>query len=229
MEVELVTMDSVRKLMTQMLAQQKAHYVEMLDKQSDTFQKFVRVIMDSTNERLDSMNRSIQELKDSIQYTQRDVEKMKLKADYLENQSRRNNLIFDGIKESARESWADTEGKVRTFISQKLKLDAGAMPIERAHRRGKTDPGGDKQRPIVVKFFNFKDRDLIMKKRQELKKELKKNAPGIYINEDFSEAVRQRRRDLLPKLREAWDRGDIAYLKFDCLVAHPPRVREVVS
>ena len=38
-EAELVTMVSVRKLINQMLIQQKAHYVEILDRQTDTFNK----------------------------------------------------------------------------------------------------------------------------------------------------------------------------------------------
>ncbi|CAJ1081238.1 uncharacterized protein LOC126388379 [Xyrichtys novacula] len=232
-------MASVRKMINQMLTQQKAHYLEMLDRQTDTFNRFVKVILDSTNERLDSMNRNIQEIKDSIHYTQREVDEIKAtvskfsgdpntlennmkilcdslvtldsKADYLESQSKRNNLIFEGIEESAQESWADTEGKVRTLISEKLKLDARAMPIERAHRSGKPENRADNKHPIIVKFLNYKDKELILKRR----KELKKTAPGVYINEDFSEAVRQKRRDLMPKLREAWNRGDIAYLRYD--------------
>ena len=79
---------------------------------------------------------------------------MENKADYLENQSRRNNLIFEGIEESPRESWADTEGKVRNLISEKLKQDVGAMQIERAHRSGKPDHKTDGKRPIVVRFLN---------------------------------------------------------------------------
>lgn len=245
-------MASVRKMSNQMLTQQKAHYLEKLDRQTDTFLKFVKVVLDSTNRRLDSMNRNVQEIKDSIYYTQREVDEIKAKvsklsgdhntlektmhtvcdglvtladkAEYLENQSRRNNLIFEGIEESVRESWADTEGKICTLISEKLKLDAGAMPIERAHCSGMPENGADKKRPIVVKFLNYKDRELILKRR----KELKKTAPGVYINEDFSEAVRQKRRDLLPKLREARDRGDIAYLRYDRLVTHPPRERGAV-
>ncbi|XP_053195327.1 LOW QUALITY PROTEIN: uncharacterized protein LOC128379724 [Scomber japonicus] len=97
------------------------------------------------------------------------------------------------------------------------------MVIERAHRIGKRDPKGERQRPIVAKFLNFKDRELVWSRR----KELKRAAPGVYLNEDFSEAVRQKRKELLPKLREAWDRGDIAYFKFDHLVVHPPRLNKV--
>jgi len=132
-ETELITMDTVRKQVNQMLAQQKAHYTEMLDRQADTFNKFVCMLMDSTNERLDSMNRNIQELKDSIHYTQQEVDEMKVKTskvlndhntleggmrticdtllvleknvDHLENQSRRNNLIF---RRNQRIGWGDS-------------------------------------------------------------------------------------------------------------------------
>ena len=39
----------------------EAHYVEILDRQIYTFDTFVRVILDSTNEHLDSMNRNVKE------------------------------------------------------------------------------------------------------------------------------------------------------------------------
>lgn len=35
------------------------------------------------------------------------------KLEYLEGQSRRNNLIFDGVAESPGETWAETEEKVK--------------------------------------------------------------------------------------------------------------------
>ncbi len=73
----------------------------------------------------------------------------------------------------------------------------------------------------MVKFLNFKDRELVWRNR----KELKTTAPGVYTNEDFSEVVRQKRKELLSKLREAWDRGDSAYLKYDRLITHPSKGR----
>ncbi len=111
--------------------------------------------------------------------------------------------------------------KIQSLISEKLKLDAATITIERAHCTGKLDPGSDRQQPTAVKFLNFKDKELILKKA----KELRISAPGVYINEDFSDAVREIRKELLPKLKEARDRGNIAYLRYDQLVAHPPRKR----
>lgn len=40
-----------------------------------------------------------------------------LKLDYLENQSRRNNLRFDGITEDTKEDWAATECKIVKIIT----------------------------------------------------------------------------------------------------------------
>ena len=48
----------------------------------------------------------------------------------------------------------------------------------------------------------------------------KKNRPrGIYVNEDYSQRVMARRKELLPKMMKAQEEGKIAYLTFDKLVA----------
>ena len=57
------------------------------------------------------------------------------KVDYIENQSRRNNLYFSGIPEDHRESCSDTESKVAA-IMKKQKHISENLAIERAHRVG---------------------------------------------------------------------------------------------
>ena len=88
--------------------------------------------------------KEICEIKSSLEYTQKEVDDIKTAAqttasnaslvatrvekaqqamkeltqdvDYLENQSRRNNLRIDGIPESPNESWADTKASVRDML-----------------------------------------------------------------------------------------------------------------
>ena len=134
----------------------------------------------------------ITELKASLQYTQKEVSEMKQNvttnndqrvaadrllqkidadvkrvddtADYLENQSRRNNLRVDGVKEKPGETWEDTEAALRQVAQRELKLPAeqvDALQIERAHRTGATTAQRD--RTIVVKFSSFKERDAIIR------------------------------------------------------------------
>ena len=83
-------------------------------------------------------------MKTSLQYTQKDVEELKpihakledvnkeldkiskdlashsQKMEYLENQSRRNNIRVNGIPESDNETWEDAEAKVKRAIKENL-------------------------------------------------------------------------------------------------------------
>ncbi|CAH1245985.1 Hypp7624 [Branchiostoma lanceolatum] len=99
-------------------------------------------------------------------------------------------------------------------MKEKLNLDRMNIEIERAHRNGRFQDGG-RLRPIVAKLLRYKDRDTIIQRAKYLK------GSNIYINEDFSEKVRQKRKELIPKMKEARERGEIAYMKFDTLIIHP--------
>ena len=65
---------------------------------------------------------------------------------------------------------------------------------------------------VVVKFTNFKERDSVLQAARA-------NRPsGVFVNEDFSMRVVSRRKELIPEMKEARDRGKIAYLSYDRLV-----------
>jgi len=223
--------------MKEMLEQQKIYYKDLLDQQEKNFRSFVQIITDSTNQRMDNLVREMQDLKNSLNFSQgelgdmktvsgKNVDKIKQleqdiltynnevteivnKVDYIENQSRRNNLIFDGIKDDKKETWEQSEVKVKEVLKTKLRLNTDAIEIERAHRNGRP---GDRPRPIVVKFSRFKDKQSILRHAKLLK------GTSIYINEDYSERIRQKRKDLLPALRAARERGQVAHIRYDKLV-----------
>ena len=215
-------------------------FTALLQQQQEHFKGFVKIIMDSTNTRMETLTRELQDIKTSLQFTQKEVDDIKTnnanqadrcnsmqtdlfrvcdsllvvtdKMEYLEGQSRRNNLVFDGIMESPGETWAETEEKVKKVLAEKLQLKKD-MEMERAHRTGK--PGGDRPRPIVVRFLRYKDRSTILQHTKNLK------GSKIYINEDYTDAVRRKRKELMPDLRAARERGDIAYLRHDKLIIRP--------
>ncbi|KAK7910433.1 hypothetical protein WMY93_015117 [Mugilogobius chulae] len=97
------------------------------------------------------------------------ITNMAVQVDYIENQSRRNNLLFDGIPESEHEKWSESEDKIRKIISDNLKLDTKHIELERVHRSGKLPGQGGKPRPIVVKFLRHKDRLAVMDRAKHLK------------------------------------------------------------
>ena len=79
------------------------------------------------------------DIKDGVEDLARNIE-------YLENQSRRNNVKILGIPEDDDEkSWDDTESKVKEAIKNKLGIE-DEIKIERAHRIGKRSTDDGKQR-----------------------------------------------------------------------------------
>ncbi|KAL7388285.1 hypothetical protein ABVT39_010756 [Epinephelus coioides] len=225
---------------TDLIQQQKDMFMALLQQQQENFKGFVQIIMESTNTRLDAISKEIQEVKVSLQFTQKEVDDLKAegskqavrgdalqadiykicdslltvtdKMEYLEGQSRRNNLVFNGVAESPGETWADTEKKIMEILKEKLQLQH-KVEVERAHRTGKPG-GGDRPRPIAVKLLRYKDREAILQRAKSLR------GTKIFINEDFTDAVRQKRKDLMPELRAAREKGDIAYLRYDKLIVH---------
>lgn len=133
------------------------------------------------------------------------------KLDYMENQSRRNNILVDGIADEWGENREASENKIKTMQEKNLGMNSKIMDIECAHRVGQFLQHG-RPRPIIVK--RFKDRQSILSVARTLK------GTNIFVNEDFSD-IKRRRRDLLPELKAARDGGDNASLRYDKLVIKP--------
>ena len=69
-----------------------------------------------------------------------------------------------------------------------------------------------------MKFESYKDRDTVMRAAR------KEKPWGVYVNEDLSQRVMARMRELMQRLREAREQGKIAYLSYDKLVVIRDRV-----
>ncbi len=105
------------------------------------------------------------EMKEEMMNMQVQIGQMAQKIDELEYRSRRTNLAMKGIKEGKNETWTQIEGKVSQVLEEKL--DLKGVGIVRAHRVGKLMEGRD--RPIVMKFVNEKERDEVLRRKNKLK------------------------------------------------------------
>ena len=81
------------------------------------------------------------------------------KTVYLENQSRRNNLRFEGLLEDDNETWDETEVKVKNFLVEKLDFES-APENERVHRTGRArrQDGTSKPRRVFVSLQVIKQK-----------------------------------------------------------------------
>ena len=88
------------------------------------------------------------------------------KLDYIEGQSRLNNIRITGLHGRIDEEWAATEQKVRSFITNELDMqEMDQVDIDRAHRIKWSDQN---KCTVIVKFNRFKDREAVLKKASEM-------------------------------------------------------------
>lgn len=90
------------------------------------------------------------------------------KLDYMENQSRRSNLLIDGIPEEKGETSVGLEMKIQQMLAKNLDLDVSNIEIERAHRIGQFQDGR-RPRKVIMKLLKFKDRQRILYSTKKLK------------------------------------------------------------
>lgn len=239
---EYVSLAQVREL----LDQERSKFKELLQQQELSYRNFTEIIMSNTTKRVDDLLKELQDLKSSLHFTQKEVDELKvsqkqikegwisnvddlqklaetmlaldLKADHLEAQCKKNNIVIDGIPELPNEKWQDSEEKVKHIFQDKLKLDAKDMIIDRVYRIGKfKSANSSKPRPVMVRFLSQKAKQQVMEKAKYLK------GTKIFLNEDYPESVRQKRKELLPAMRAARERGEIAFLRYDKLITYPPK------
>jgi ribA/ribD-fused uncharacterized protein len=128
----------------------------------------------------------------------------------MEAQSRRDNLLFDGIEEC--DPNEDSTSTLRNILKQKLNItNAFEIPIVRCHRLGPKREETTRPRTIIVKFQWYADRMAIWNQRRLLK------STKIYMDEDFPQEIQERRRILTPVMKKARDMGKKAFLNVDIL------------
>lgn len=165
---------------------------------------------------LESLTKRVQELETKAEMSpppqasvnvDENISKLQDKIDDLENRSRRSNVLFFGVTDTDEsETWECSERLVTEFCSNRLGITVSS--IARAHRLGGFSSA--KKRPIIAKFYNDKDVELVLGQGLKLK-----NTP-FSISRDYSEAVRDKRRKLLQfskTIKKDGDRVRVAFNK----------------
>ena len=150
----------------------------------------LRCELKSSKEKQTELQRSVDEVKDSLDVAHGRSDTLELKSYkldsalkeakedlrkkilYLETYSRRENLKFAGIPEG-RDEQEDTKEVLVEFLSKQLETEsAGEIEFQRVHRMGKK---GGRPRMIIARFLRYVDRERVMR-----------NAFKLTINTDFT-------------------------------------------
>ncbi|KAJ2937393.1 hypothetical protein O0L34_g16603 [Tuta absoluta] len=139
------------------------------------------------------------------------VEELEKKVNNFEKEKRRYNLVFFGIEEKVK-----TEGELVDYIKD-IVIDTGihldSQEISNVHRIGRWD--SEKNRPVVVTFTSSWKKRLIWQNKSSLPQ-------GMYIKEDYTKDILQKRKELQPQLEEERRKGNRAFLVYDKLVVKAP-------
>lgn len=174
---------------------------EKLDKQAEQItQSVTRNVMEAID---DKMNTIIEE----NNYLKNKISELETKIKSLETAKRKNNLVFFGVEE---------EGKTETELVDHIKdivedtgVQMNSQEISNLYRIGKKTE--NRSRPVVVSLTTMWKKHLILKNKSSL-------PPNIYVKEDYSKEILEKRKQLQPQLEEEKKKGNIAYLKRDQLI-----------
>ena len=154
---------------------------------------------------MDSLHSECQAPRSDNQDLRGTVDYLTEKCDYMQNQSRRNNLVFTGfaLVGGGGVSPEDCERKVKSCVKEGMGV--AVLEMEQTHRAGKA---------IVIRFLPHKQM-LVLTSARKLK--TSNGYDNVYVREGFSETIQEKRQAPMILQREL--RQDLsAKLSFDKLV-----------
>jgi hypothetical protein len=155
--------------------------------------------LDTIQSDLDTANSKISDLEKNNSY-------LELKIDSLESQNKKNNLIFFGVNESD-DNIEDIESKIINILTENCKLDIDSSKIENCFRLGKRNP--ENIRPILLVLNSIKIKQNILKSSKLLK------GTNIFISQDYTPKMREKRQFLQHCAKKAIDFGHIVKIYND--------------
>ncbi|XP_063370852.1 uncharacterized protein LOC134659154 [Cydia amplana] len=136
------------------------------------------------------------------------VDLLEKKIEFMENEKKNKNIIIHGLNEGEK-SMIELIKKVQEQFLTELNISIEASDINKMYRIGKEKTSG-KPRPTVLSFVNG------WKKAEVLRN--KNKSKVLQLAEDYSKAVLEKRKALIPQLVEERNKGKVAYIKYDKLI-----------
>ncbi len=164
--------------------------------------QFMSTQTEELKSKFEVIEKKFLKLEKGLNSQEEDIEFVVGKCDYLENQSRHNNIKVMGVPDSQgmNESWEESEKIIKDKIRDLLQIQ-DELVIERAHRVGnrprKRDDGTEEPRPVVAKFQSWKQKEMVLKKAREVKPQ------NISFVADFSKLTLSCGREQIPDLIKA--------------------------
>ncbi|CAC5372262.1 unnamed protein product [Mytilus coruscus] len=137
---------------------------------------------------------------------------MKEKIFELQSHSMKYNLIFGGIQNQDGYE-ENTEEVLRSFLSEEMEIpNVGDIQFQNVHILGEQSDG--KERSIIARFTKFSDH----KRVNRAAASKLKNKPHFFIYQQYPREINDRRKKLIPKMKEFKRQRRHAKLVYDKLL-----------
>ena len=153
--------------------------------------EFMSAKFDDLEKEIKKKDGKINQLEKTIENLVEKQKTLSSEIDGLEQYSRRNCLVLNGVNESNNES--TNEILIKTF-SEELGVEIKEDDLDRSHRLGKPKRKDNKPRPTIVKFARYAVRGEIFTNRRKLKVKL------LLITESLASS----RMQLLSEAQKIW-------------------------
>lgn len=176
--------------------------IELLNQTAELKDSITKNIMEQMEEKLNPIVEENKNLKIK-------VEKLEKEIEYLKRENKNNNIIVFGLEEKE-SSYLELLKTVKGIFNSDLNINVEECEINKIHRIGRNYREGSKPRPVLCSFVNNWKKNEIIKNKKNLKK--------IYISEDYTKEVLEKRKALQAELVKERQKGNIAYMKYDKLI-----------
>jgi FtsZ-binding cell division protein ZapB len=180
----------------------------------------VRADVNVMREEVVNLQKEVNEWKDRVCELERENEKLKeandglhgqvnnleSRVDDLENRSRRNNILIHGLEKEEGETQKELELKVKDLFTDQLEF-SDTIEMDRVHRLGYKANA-----PIIACCTFHKDKVSVMKAKRKL------IGSDVFIGEDFSRGVRDKRKKLSVFLKDIKKEDKSAKMVYDHLI-----------
>ena len=188
----------------------------------------VRQELQKTNERITEAEGRISQIEDDlypvkqvVKTMEEQMSKFEEKLDEMENRNRRDNVRLVGLPEKS-EGTNPTEF-LESWFSKLFGKDSFSpqFSIERAHRvPTKLPPPGGRPRSILMKFLNFKDKAMLLRRSREMG-DIFWEGSKVSLYPDFSPLLQKRRASFIEVKRK------MQKFKLIYALLYPARLRVV--
>ncbi|XP_048000870.1 uncharacterized protein LOC125237743 [Leguminivora glycinivorella] len=136
------------------------------------------------------------------------VDEQQRKFEFMERKQRERNILLFGMPEQEK-YYTELEKLVLDFINEKLEVSCDKSEIENVSRVGRRN---DTTRPIRITLTTMGKKLAILKVKN------KQEIAPIYLKEDFTPKVLQKRKELQEQAKQEWQAGKQVFIKQDKLI-----------